>query len=217
MYNVMLVDDDYPVIELLSEAISWNELGLNLMGSYENGMSAWEDARSSPPDILITDIGMPKMNGLELSARIKEVKADVRIAILSCHNEFQYAQQAMRLNVQDYLLKDTLDPEELAQLKRFKQAMDEEAQKGWERSRMIHLVDESKERGRSRASKFHTPAPAVTRKWRHELAEYGILKPGSHCLPVVGHLEDIRDIKHRFASNQTRFCPGQRRGRCWSD
>ena len=87
MYNVMLVDDDYPVIELLSEAISWNELGLNLMGSYENGMSAWEDAKSSPPDILITDIGMPKMNGLELSARIKEVKADVRIAILSCHNE----------------------------------------------------------------------------------------------------------------------------------
>ena len=48
MYNVMLVDDDYPVIELLSEAISWNELGLNLMGSYENGMSAWEEARSSP-------------------------------------------------------------------------------------------------------------------------------------------------------------------------
>lgn len=205
MYNVMLVDDDYPVIELLSEAISWNELGLNLMGSYENGMSAWEDAKSSPPDILITDIGMPKMNGLELSARIKEVKADVRIAILSCHNEFQYAQQAMRLNVQDYLLKDTLDPEELAQLlRRFKQAMDEEAQKGWERSRMIHLVDESKELRKEQSLKNFIHQPLLSpEKWRHELSEYGILKPGSHCLPVVGHLEDVRDIKHRFASNQT--------------
>lgn len=165
MYNVMLVDDDYPVIELLSEAISWNELGLNLMGSYENGMSAWEEARSSPPDILITDIGMPKMNGLELSARIKEVKADVRIAILSCHNEFQYAQQAMRLNVQDYLLKDTLDPEELAQLlRRFKQAMDEEAQKGWERSRMIHLVDESKELRKEQSLKISYTSPCCPPK-----------------------------------------------------
>ncbi|MPY18843.1 response regulator transcription factor [Paenibacillus glucanolyticus] len=205
MYNVMLVDDDYPVIELLSETISWNELGLNLMGSYENGMSAWEHARTQPPDILITDIGMPKMNGLELSARIKEVKADVRIAILSCHNEFQYAQQAMRLNVQDYLLKDTLDPEELAQLlRRFKQAMDEEVQKGWERSRMIHLVDESRELRKEQSFKNFIHQPLLSpEKWQHELSEYGVLRPGHHCLPVIGYLEDARDIKHRFASNQT--------------
>ena len=205
MYNVMLVDDDYPVIELLSEAISWNELGLNLMGSYENGMSAWEDARSSPPDILITDIGMPKMNGLELSARIKEVKADVRIAILSCHNEFQYAQQAMRLNVQDYLLKDTLDPEELAQPAEALQAGN-----GRGSPEGLGAVADDPSGGRIQGvaegaepqNFIHQPLLSPE-KWRHELAEYGILKPGSHCLPVVGHLEDIRDIKHRFASNQT--------------
>lgn len=99
MYNVMLVDDDYPVIELLSETIPWEEMGLRLMGSYDNGLSAWEFAKTQPPDILITDIGMPRMNGLELSERIREVKPDVRIAILSCHSEFHYAQQAMRLSI----------------------------------------------------------------------------------------------------------------------
>ena len=66
----------------------------------------------------------------------------------------------MRLNVQDYLLKDTLDPEELAQpLRRFKQAMDEEAQKGWERSRMIHLVDESKELRKEQSLKISYTSP----------------------------------------------------------
>lgn len=71
MYNVMLVDDDYPVTQLLSEAIPWEGLGLRLMGSYENGWSAWEQAQREMPDILITDIGMPRMDGLELSARIR--------------------------------------------------------------------------------------------------------------------------------------------------
>ena len=60
------------------------------------------------PDILLTDIGMPKMNGLELIAKLKEKKPDLRTAILTCHNEFHYAQEALKMNVQDYLLKDML-------------------------------------------------------------------------------------------------------------
>ncbi|GAB6928845.1 hypothetical protein JCM10914A_28280 [Paenibacillus sp. JCM 10914] len=205
MYNVMLVDDDYPVIELLSEHIAWSELGLNLMGSYENGWSAWEHARLAPPDILITDIGMPRMNGLELSARIKEVKADVRIAILSCHNEFQYAQQAMRLNVQDYLLKDALDPQELAELLlRFKRSIDEETQQGWERSRLTHLVDETRELRKEQRLKNFIHQPLLSsEQWQREWLEYGVLAQDNHCLPVIGYVEDFRIIKQRFASDQT--------------
>ena len=81
MYNVMLADDDYPVIELLSETIRWEELGLRLMSTHENGWSAWEQAQRQTPDILITDIGMPKMDGLELSGRIRQLNPAVRIAI----------------------------------------------------------------------------------------------------------------------------------------
>ena len=86
------------------------------VGKYENGMAAWEHAQEEPPDILVTDIGMPKMDGLELASRMKLLNPSVRIAILSCHSEFQYAQQAMRLNIQDYLLKDQLDPDDLIKL-----------------------------------------------------------------------------------------------------
>lgn len=211
MYNVMLADDDYPVIELLSETIRWEELGLRLMSTHENGWSAWEQAQRQTPDILITDIGMPKMDGLELSGRIRELNPAVRIAILSCHSEFQYAQQAVRLNVQDYLLKDTLDPEDLVQrLTRFKQAMDEEKQAGWEHSRMKRMYDEAKELRKEQSLKNLIDLPLLSpENWRKEAAEYGLLREGEHTLPVAGFLENYRQVKYRFFSDQTlRFAVG---------
>ncbi|WP_379162140.1 response regulator [Paenibacillus sp. sgz5001063] len=205
MYKVMLVDDDYPVIELLSESICWGELGFHLMGTHENGESAWEHAQQEMPDILITDIGMPRMNGLELSARIKELRPGVRIAILSCHNEFQYAQQAMRLNVQDYLLKDALDPEDLVQLLcRFKESMDEENRAGWEASRIRQLFGETRELRKERSIKNFIHQPLLSpEKWLDEAAEYGLFRQGEFCLPVIAYLEDYRHVKYRFSSDQT--------------
>lgn len=73
MYKVMLVEDDYPVLELLSEATDWKKLGLTLQSTHENGVSALQYAlQKEMPDILITDIGMPKMNGIELIKQMKE-------------------------------------------------------------------------------------------------------------------------------------------------
>lgn len=81
-------------------------------------MSAYESAKKEMPDILITDIGMPKMDGIELTQKLKELKTNLQVAIISCHNEFNYAQKALKLNVQDYVLKETLDPEDLQNILR---------------------------------------------------------------------------------------------------
>lgn len=205
MYKVMLVDDDYPVIELLSEAIDWERLGLKLMGCYENGVSAWEHAERELPDILITDIGMPKMDGLELSARVKERKPGIRIIILSCHDEFSYAQQAMRLNVQEYLLKESLDPEDLVVLlKRFKDNLDEERQWDGEQARLHALDDNTKELRKEQILKNLIHQPLLSpQKWLHEARAFKLLLEGEYCIPVVGHLDEYRKVKHRFASDQT--------------
>lgn len=205
MYNVMLVDDDYPVIELLSEAIDWEGLGLRLIGCYENGASAWEHSEWEQPDILITDIGMPKMNGLELSARVKERKPGVRIVILSCHDEFSYAQQAMRLNVQEYLLKESLVPEDLVVLlKRFKESLDEERQWDGEQARLHALEHNTKELRKEQILKnlIHQPLLSPL-KWLQEAREFKLLLEGEYCIPVVGHLDEYRKVTHRFASDQT--------------
>ncbi len=116
MYKVMLVDDDYPVLEFLSDIVEWEALGLHLQSIHENGASALDYALMEMPDILITDISMPKMNGLELTKKMKEQNSNLQVAILSCHNEFEFAQRALKLKVQDYILKETLDPKDLSKL-----------------------------------------------------------------------------------------------------
>ncbi|MFC0215397.1 helix-turn-helix domain-containing protein [Paenibacillus chartarius] len=205
MYNVMLVDDDFPVLELLSEAIDWERLGLRLVGAHENGLNAWEQAQRQMPDILITDIGMPRMDGLELIARIRERKANVRMAILSCHSEFQYAQQAMRLNVQDYLLKDALNPAELERLlAQFKSSLDQERQSSWQQSQMQQLVQGTKELQIEKWVRNLIQQPLLSpEQMKHEAQALGLLREGEACLPAVGFIENYRQAKLRFQSDQT--------------
>ncbi|MGO4542128.1 response regulator [Paenibacillus sp. 2TAB19] len=113
MLKAILVDDDFPVLRYLAGAVQWHDLGIQLAGSFSNGLEAWEAAGEDPPDIIVTDIGMPKMNGLEMLNKFLSVKPDAKAVILSCHNEFKYAQQAIKLNVSDYILKESLDVADL--------------------------------------------------------------------------------------------------------
>ncbi|UUZ96716.1 response regulator [Paenibacillus sp. P25] len=146
MYKVMLVDDDYPVLEFLSEAIPWEKYGLQLVGRCENGAVALAQAERDMPDILITDIGMPKMDGIELIGSLKQRKPGLRVAILSCHSDFHYAQQALKLNVQDYVLKDTLDPASLEKpLQQFKESLDQEDRVRSHSHQLQDMVDRNKE------------------------------------------------------------------------
>lgn len=205
MYRVMLVDDDYPVLELLSEEVNWETLGLSLCGKYENGLLALEHAEVEPPNILVTDIGMPKMDGLELAARMKKLNPSMRIAILSCHSEFQYAQQAMRLNVQDYLLKDLLEPEDVAKLlEKFKTSLDGERLLQQEHVHMKHLVNETRELRKEKTFRNFIQQPLLSTSQRQqELSAYGLLRDGEFCIPVIGSIEQYAIVKDRFESEQT--------------
>lgn len=204
MYKVMLVDDDYPVLEFISYAIPWEELGLQVIGLYENGASALEAAAQDMPDILITDIGMPKMDGLELIRELKERKPELRAAILSCHSEFHYAQQAVKLQVQDYLLKDTLDPSDIRKLLiQFIASLNEESELLKKQLHMEHLVDRSKEMRKEKfiRSTIHQPM-LDSDKWKAELHSFGLpFHAGKIVIPVIGILDEFRLAKHRFLSD----------------
>ncbi|NIK68283.1 MULTISPECIES: helix-turn-helix domain-containing protein [unclassified Paenibacillus] len=205
MYKVMLVDDDYPVIELLSEVVDWEKLGLVLSGKHENGLAAWEHVQEEIPDILVTDIGMPKMDGLELAQRVKKLNPSVRIVILSCHSEFQYAQQAMRLDVQDYLLKDQLDPEELiGLLQKFKEGFDGERQMLSEQNKMKRMVSETQDLRKEKLFREFVQQPLISaEQWQRDFGSYGLFQPGELCLPAAGFIENYNLIKNRFDSDQT--------------
>ncbi|NOU93931.1 AraC family transcriptional regulator [Paenibacillus sp. LMG 31456] len=145
MYRVMLVDDDYPVLEYLSQVIPWQELDLQLQGMYENPLEALEHAKTEMPDILITDIGMPQISGIELIRQLKEMDGELCTIILSCYNDFQFAQQAVKLNVQDYVLKESISPDTIAiQLRRLCERLDELSENRKQRHQLEHIVNDNK-------------------------------------------------------------------------
>ncbi|WP_150275321.1 response regulator transcription factor [Paenibacillus tepidiphilus] len=113
MYRVMLIDDDIPMLKVLQQMVEWERLDLHVAGSTYSSAKALLMFKETLPDIVITDIGLPKKSGLELAAEFTAIKPEVRIIFLTCHEDFHYAQSALKLDADDYLLKDRLSAEQL--------------------------------------------------------------------------------------------------------
>ena len=105
MYKVFLVEDEILTREGIRDNVDWQASGFEFCGEAADGEIALPLLRTTQPDVLITDIKMPFMDGLQLSKIVRERMPWVKIIILSGHDEFEYAQQAINLGVTDYLLK----------------------------------------------------------------------------------------------------------------
>ena len=200
MYKVMLVDDDYPVLEFLSESVRWDEYGMAAPTLHTDGEDALGHAIRDMPDIVITDIGMPNMDGLKLIERIREMNPNVRAAILSCHSQFHYAQQAMKLKVQDYLLKDTLDPSELHDLLRqFKASLDEERLADRQREQLRRILDKNREKMKEAFIRGAIHQPILhPEAWLAELKSFGLRTDDAVFLPVLAHVDRMQQAWKRF-------------------
>ena len=105
MYNVLLVDDERMIIEGISRVMKWETYGCALAGTARNGVEALEFLLEHRPDIVITDIRMPGLDGIELIAKAREQELDLPFIVLSGFGEFEYARGAMQYGVKHYLLK----------------------------------------------------------------------------------------------------------------
>lgn len=128
MYKVIIVDDEAVVRNGLKNTINWNEHGFELIGDYANGREAWDAVELDKPELVISDISMPFMDGLELAGLISAQFPYIKMIILTGFDEFEYAQQAIRLKVSDFILKPITAREIRALLDRIKAEMDEERQ-----------------------------------------------------------------------------------------
>lgn len=115
LYKIMLVDDEAEAREAIASCINWEEIGFTVVCEAENGEDALEKAEIYSPDVILTDIQMPFMDGLEFSKKVKAMLADVKIIIFSGYDEFEYAQEAIRLEAEEYILKP-IDSEELVKV-----------------------------------------------------------------------------------------------------
>ncbi len=105
MKTVLIVDDEFLVRASLRTLIPWESLGLALIGEAKNGKEALRFIQSSRPDLVLTDIVMPEMSGLDLIREVREWENAPEFIILSCHNEFEYVRQGLKMGARDYLLK----------------------------------------------------------------------------------------------------------------
>lgn len=105
MYKVLFVEDEIMTREGIRDNVNWNANGFEYCGEASDGEMALPLIRTTKPDVLITDIKMPFMDGLQLSKIVRGSMPWIKIIILSGHDEFEYAQQAIQLGVSEYLLK----------------------------------------------------------------------------------------------------------------
>ncbi|CAN7255092.1 response regulator [Paenibacillus sp. LjRoot153] len=105
MYKVLLVDDEKLSRDSIASLVEWDHHELQLIGAAKNGFEALDLVDKELPDIVITDIKMPVMSGLELIGKIKEKRSDIIFVVLSGYDEYEYMSEAMRYGIKHYLLK----------------------------------------------------------------------------------------------------------------
>lgn len=118
--KVLLADDEAIILEGLKLLIDWNEAGFELVGTASNGAEALEMINTLKPEIVVSDIKMPEMTGLELLEKVREQKSDISFIFLTGYDSFDFARDALRFHALDYLLKPVRRDELLAALNRAK-------------------------------------------------------------------------------------------------
>ncbi len=105
MKRVLIVDDEPWVAYGLAHLIDWESLGFTVIGEAHNGLTALEMIIDQQPELIISDIRMPGLDGIQLLERIKQMKLETKAILVSGYSDFEYAQNAIRLGAFDYLLK----------------------------------------------------------------------------------------------------------------
>ncbi len=129
MIKIFLVEDEVIIRHGIRDNINWEENGFLFVGEAGDGEYAYPLILKTEPDILITDVRMPFMDGLELSRLVKKVLPDTKIIILSGYDEFDYAKEAIKIGINDYLLKPVSSSNLIDALKKVADTIKEEREK----------------------------------------------------------------------------------------
>ena len=189
--SILVADDHMFIREAIASLLS-GDPGLTLVGEADNGRSALQQALEKKPDVLLMDIGMPRLNGLEAARQIRSMAPDVKVILLTAFGNDQYIQQVVDGNIQGYLLKDS--PSNL-----LTHAIHEVAKGGKFYSpvisrRMRTIYDEATARGDGR-----TPPPPAIKLTSREVEVLQLIAEGAANKQVAGELNiSIKTVeKHR--------------------
>ena len=138
MYSIMIVEDEYLVRQGIASLVDYEQFGMQVIAQAENGREAWQKFQENPADILLTDINMPQMNGLELAKLVRDQAPKCHIVFLTGYDDFDYARTAIKLGADDYLLKPFSKDDVEEMLAKVQTKLDKERRK----AQIQNLVDQ---------------------------------------------------------------------------
>lgn len=116
MYKVLIIDDEVLVRVGLKTTIDWQKIGFIVVADASDGEQGYAQYKKHQPDVIITDIKMPKENGLSMIEKIRKENKKVIILVLTVYDDFSYARKALKLGADDYILKSEVEDEKLIEL-----------------------------------------------------------------------------------------------------
>lgn len=130
--KIVVVDDEMLVRAGIKSAINWEKEGYTIVGEAEDGLSALKVIEDTKPDIVLLDINMPGMNGIDVIKKLREKDISSEIIVLSCHEEFEFVKEALKNGARDYLLKHKVDSDHILNIVNNARAslMEEKRRKG---------------------------------------------------------------------------------------
>ncbi|GBF76814.1 DNA-binding response regulator [Paenibacillus sp. 598K] len=143
MHKLLIVDDEALVCEAIREQMDWEKMGFVCIGACEDGVEALAFIEREQPDVVLTDIGMPFMDGIELTHELSMRYPDVKVVILTGYDDFEYARQAVQMKVTDYILKPVTAAEMETIMRRLGGQLDQEHTQKRDYERLKRRLHES--------------------------------------------------------------------------
>ena len=201
MYSVLLVDDEEEVLEVIKKKLDWEAMGFEVVGSAANGVEALEFVEDHHPDVVLSDIRMPYMDGLEFAGQVLKLYPDINIIIFSGFDDFEFAKSAISLGVKDYLLKP-IDTTELHDIfSKTKMRLDEERQRQNNMERLQQYYADSLPILRESFLIGLIEGNVDKNRLIEAVKNYGLKLQGPHYAVSVVHISDtdkMSDIDRRL-------------------
>jgi len=218
MLKIMIADDNPFYLQEICELVDWEEFDMQVIGSYTSGTSLYNAAKKSVPDVILTDIYMPGMDGLELAVALKALSEDIKIVLISSYSEFEYAQKALQMKLNGYLIKPVKKEALISLMKTMQEDILRERMRQFQREsnlKEIYNLREVALEGYLRELLYHSVSENVIQKQLEKL---------QFSLPISGKIKvacirrkknggdtsnidvEIEKIRFLFKHNSTDMC-----------